>query len=68
MLEAATPRGVLREAVSEQYHYRYGLSVNPNNVLITPGGKPVIFFVASFLVIKTQKFYILTPDFRFIDL
>ncbi len=36
---------VLREAVCEKYFRKYQISVDPNNVLITPGGKPVIFFV-----------------------
>ncbi len=53
----------LREAVSEQYHYRYGLSVNPNNVLITPGGKPVIFFVASFFGDKNAEILYPNPGF-----
>lgn len=36
---------ILREAVSEKYFREHHVSVDPNNVLITPGGKPVIFFV-----------------------
>ncbi len=36
----------LREAVSEKIYLDYGVSVNPDNILITPGGKPVIFISA----------------------
>lgn len=39
----------LREAVSERNYEEFGMSVDPNNVLITPGAKPVIFIVASML-------------------
>ena len=34
----------LREAVSQKYLSDHEISLDPNNVLITPGGKPVIFF------------------------
>ena len=36
----------LREAVSEYIYSNYYTSVSPENILITPGGKPVIFFAA----------------------
>ena len=36
----------LRNAVSEMIFNDYGASINPNNILITPGGKPVIFISA----------------------
>ena len=39
----------LREAVSERYYEEFGMSIDPNNVLITPGAKPVLFIVASML-------------------
>ena len=35
----------LREAVSEHIFNSYKTSVSPNNILITPGAKPVIFFL-----------------------
>ena len=36
----------LREAVSEYIYNNYQVSVSPDKILITPGGKPVIFFAA----------------------
>ena len=33
----------LREAVSKHILEKYNSNVNPENILITPGGKPVIF-------------------------
>ncbi len=50
----------LREAVSEKYLLEHQISVDPNNVLITPGGKPVIFFVV--LMFGDDDSEILYPD------
>ena len=36
----------LREAVSEKIFNDYKVLTHPNNILITPGGKPVIFICA----------------------
>ena len=36
----------LRQAVSEHIFNKYQTTINPENILITPGGKPVIFFAA----------------------
>ena len=36
----------LREAVVEKIAKDYDISINPENILITPGGKPVIFITA----------------------
>ena len=33
----------LREAVSEYIYSSYKINIDPNNILITPGGKPVFF-------------------------
>ena len=55
----------LREAVSERYYEEFGMSIDPNNVLITPGAKPVLFIVASMLGVMVMKFYILILDFQF---
>jgi aspartate aminotransferase len=35
---------VLREAVAADLHRRHGVEVNPDNVVIVPGGKPTMFF------------------------
>ena len=34
----------LREAVAEDIYARIGVTVNPDNVIIVPGGKPTVFF------------------------
>ena len=34
----------LREAVSEKINKDYKVNVNPDEILITPGGKPTIFY------------------------
>jgi len=50
----------LREAVSEHIFNSYKASVNPNNILITPGAKPVIFF--SILIFGEPGAEIIYPD------
>ena len=50
----------LREAVSEHILKSYSVNISPENILITPGGKPVIFFAALiFGEIETEIIY---PD------
>ncbi len=34
----------LREAVAADLHRRHGAEVNPDNVIVVPGGKPTMFF------------------------
>ena len=34
----------LREAVAADLHRRHGTEVNPDNVIVVPGGKPTMFF------------------------
>ena len=34
----------LREAISEMIALDYKVEISPENILITPGGKPIIFF------------------------
>ena len=50
----------LREAVSKHIYDNYKISVNPDNILITPGGKPVIFFAA--LIFGEPGVEIIYPD------
>tara|TARA_Y100001970_G_scaffold164664_1_gene201214 strand:+ start:11897 stop:13054 length:1158 start_codon:yes stop_codon:yes gene_type:complete len=50
----------LREAVSEMIMRKYEADINPDNILITPGGKPVIFFSA--LILGGEKNEIIYPD------
>jgi aspartate/methionine/tyrosine aminotransferase len=35
---------VLREAVAADLHRRHGVDVNPDHVVVVPGGKPTMFF------------------------
>ena len=50
----------LREAVSEHIFNSYQTSVSPDNILITPGAKPVIFF--SVLIFGEPGAEIIYPD------
>lgn len=50
----------LREAVSEHIFNKYQTSINPENILITPGGKPVIFFAS--LIFGEPGTEIIYPD------
>ena len=40
----------LRQAISGFYQQRYGLSVDPERILITPGGSGALLLVSSLLV------------------
>ena len=50
----------LREAVSKYIYKNYSTNVSPDNILITPGGKPVIFFAA--LLFGDSQSEIIYPD------
>ena len=50
----------LREAVSNHILEKYKTEVNPENILITPGGKPVIFF--ALLIFGEPGAEIIYPD------
>ncbi len=50
----------LREAVSKYIYKNYNTNVSPDNILITPGGKPVIFFAA--LLFGDSQSEIIYPD------
>jgi len=50
----------LREAVSEQIYNDYNININPNQILITPGGKPTIFY--SSLILGGENNEIIYPD------
>ena len=51
---------LLREAVSKYIFDNYNSSVSPDNILITPGGKPVIFFAT--LIFGDKDNEIIYPD------
>ena len=50
----------LREAVSKHIHEKYNSNISPENILITPGGKPVIFFAT--LIFGEKDTEIIYPD------
>ena len=50
----------LREAVSKHIYKNYNTNVSPDNILITPGGKPVIFFATLMFGEKGSE--IIYPD------
>lgn len=50
----------LREAVSEYIYNSYFVEINPDNIVITPGGKPTIFF--SILIFGDENSEIIYPD------
>jgi len=50
----------LREAVSEQIYNDYNVDINPDQILITPGGKPTIFY--SSLILGEENKEIIYPD------
>ena len=50
----------LREAVSADLKRRHGVTVDPGNVVIMPGGKPTMFF--AILMFGTPKTEIMYPD------
>ena len=50
----------LRESVSKKIYKNYKINVDPDEILITPGGKPVIFF--SLLLLANKNDEIIYPD------
>ena len=50
----------LREALSEMIALDYKVEISPENILITPGAKPVIFFSA--LILGDENNEIIYPD------
>ena len=50
----------LREAVSEQIQIDYNVNISPDQILITPGGKPTIFY--SSLILGGEENEIIYPD------
>ena len=51
---------VLREAVAQDLNTRHGVSVNPDTVIVVPGGKPTMFF--AMLLFGEPGAEIIYPD------
>ena len=51
---------ILREAISEMIYSDYKTNISPENILITPGGKPTIFFCS--LIFGGEGNEIIYPD------
>jgi len=54
---------LLREAVSEDIRKRHSVEVSPENILIVPGGKVIIFFSAMLLGEKDKEILYPNPGF-----
>ncbi|MDC0457508.1 pyridoxal phosphate-dependent aminotransferase [Alphaproteobacteria bacterium] len=53
----------LREAVSNDIHTRHKVNISPDNILIVPGGKVIIFFSAMLLGEKNKEILYPNPGF-----
>jgi len=53
----------LREAVAEYTAQYLGVAVDPNEVVVTPGGKPIMFFVILALVERGDEVLYPNPGF-----
>src|SRR5437764_438784 len=53
----------LREAVAEDVSKRRGISVDPAEVVITPGAKPIMFYVILALIDKDDEVLYPNPGF-----
>ena len=59
----------LREAICEHYHEKYGVSIDPDRILVTSGTSPALFMVFAALleageeVIMTDPHYPCYPNF-----
>ena len=53
----------LREAVADDTNQRLGITVDPAEVVITPGGKPIMFFVILALVEPSDEVLYPNPGF-----
>ena len=54
---------ILREAVSEDIFKRHNQNVSPENILIVPGGKVIIFFAAMLMGEKNKEILYPNPGF-----
>lgn len=54
---------VLREAVAADLHKRHSVEVNPDNVVVVPGGKPTMFFAIMMYGQKGAEIMYPNPGF-----
>ena len=57
----------LREAVAEDVSRRRGIAMDPAEVVITPGAKPILFFIILALVEKDHEVLYPNPGFPIYD-
>ncbi|MCU1716393.1 pyridoxal phosphate-dependent aminotransferase [Pseudomonas sp. 5P_3.1_Bac2] len=60
---AARGLPALREAISGFYQQRYGLRINPERILITPGGSGALLLAASLLVDPGKHWLLADPGY-----
>ena len=53
----------LREAIAEEISGSRGIEVNPDQVVVTPGGKPIMFFVILALIEAGDEVLLPNPAF-----
>ncbi len=53
----------LRDAICEYYHATYGVSIDPDQVIVTSGSSPAIFLVFSALLEKDDQVIISDPHY-----
>lgn len=53
----------LRDCISKQYLKNFNIKIDTNNILITPGAKPILFFVISILSKQSSEILIPNPGF-----
>ncbi len=54
---------ILREAVSDDINRRHNVKISPDNIIIVPGGKVIIFFSAMLMGEKNKEILYPNPGF-----
>ena len=58
----------LRQSVCAHIKRMYSATIDPSRVLITPGGKPTMYFAIMLLANPVQRLFIQNQDFQFMNL
>ncbi len=53
----------LRETISNEYHSLYNQQIDPNNIIISPGAKPIIYMAISMLSECNCEILLSNPSF-----